>query len=52
MIDAYPCYDPLFIEEILSMYLLGVPIATIGMYMGTSVEEVNVILDYFTPFLD
>ena len=52
MIDIYPCYDLLLLKEILSMYLTGMPIATIGMYIGVSVEEVNIILDYLTPFLD
>ena len=51
MIDAYPYYKELFVREILLMYLTGMPIASIGMYMGTSPEEINIILDYLTPFL-
>ena len=47
----YECFDPEYIKQILLMYLTGVPVLSISMYMGMSGDEINRILDYYTPYL-
>lgn len=44
-------YNADWIREVLSLYLTGMPILDIAMYMGSSVEEINELLDRYTPYL-
>lgn len=40
-----------FIREILSIYLEGVPINSIGVYMELPSDEINFIIDHYSPYL-
>jgi hypothetical protein len=44
-------YDADWLREVLSMYLTGMPILEISVYMDTSVEELNNVLDKYAPYL-
>ncbi len=47
----YEFFDIDFVKRVLDMYLTGMPITAISMYTGNTVENINKVLDYFTPYL-
>jgi len=44
-------YDSEFIKEILLMYLTGMPINSIGVYFDMDPNEINFIIDHYSPYL-
>ena len=50
--EYYLFYDPDLIRVIINFYLNGMPINSIGVYIGMGAEEINFILDHFIPYLD
>ena len=44
-------YKAELIEQILVMYLNGMPINSIGVYFEMDPNEVNFIIDHYAPYL-
>lgn len=43
---------PELIREILSMYLAGMPVIYIADYFGISCNDINKIIDQYSPYME